>query len=64
MTAKTELESRNGRNEMPSLYTGVQVKWWIAYIGGTVGTLEARVKEHRDASQKGAPEKSALAEHA
>ena len=28
------------------------------------GTLETRVKEHRDASQKGALEKSALAEHA
>ena len=28
------------------------------------GTLETRVKEHRNASQKGALEKSALAEHA
>ena len=29
-----------------------------------MGTLEARVKEHRDAYQEGALEKSALAEHA
>jgi len=35
-----------------------------AYIGETVRRLEARVKEHRDACQKGALEKSALAEHA
>ena len=49
---------------MPYLCTGVQGKWWIAYIGETVGTLETRVKEHRNASQKGALEKSTLAEHA
>ena len=35
-----------------------------AYIGETVRRLETRVKEHRDACQKGALEKSALAEHA
>ena len=35
-----------------------------AYIGETVRRLEARVKERRDACQKGALEKSALAEHA
>ena len=35
-----------------------------AYIGEIVRRLEARVKEHRDACQKGALEKSALAEHA
>ena len=34
------------------------------YIGETVRRLETRVKEHRDACQKGALEKSALAEHA
>ena len=35
-----------------------------AYIGETVRRLETRVKEHRDACQKGALKKSALAEHA
>ena len=35
-----------------------------AYIGETVRRLETKVKEHRDACQKGALEKSALAEHA
>ena len=35
-----------------------------AYIGETVRRLETRVKEHREACQKGALEKSALAEHA
>ena len=35
-----------------------------AYIGETVRRLETRVKEHRDACQRGALEKSALAEHA
>ena len=35
-----------------------------AYIGETVRRLETRVKEHRDACQKGALEKSALVEHA
>ena len=35
-----------------------------AYIGETVRRLETRVKEHRDACQKGALENSALAEHA
>ena len=34
------------------------------YIGETVRRLETRMKEHRDACQKGALEKSALAEHA
>ena len=33
------------------------------YIGETVRRLEARVKEHRDACQKGALKMSALAEH-
>ena len=35
-----------------------------AYVGETVRRLETRMKEHRDACQKGALEKSALAEHA
>ena len=35
-----------------------------AYIGKTVRRLETRMKEHWDACQKGALEKSALAEHA
>ena len=35
-----------------------------AYIGETVRRMEATVKEHRDACQKGALEKSALAEYA
>ena len=35
-----------------------------AYIGETMKRLEIRVKEHRHACQKGALEKSALAEHA
>ena len=35
-----------------------------AYIGETVRRLEARVKEHRNACQKGALEKSALVRHA
>ena len=35
-----------------------------AYIGEMVRRLEARVKEHRDACQKGVLEKSALAEYA
>ena len=35
-----------------------------AYIGETVRRLETRMKEHRDACQKGALDKSALAEHA
>ena len=34
------------------------------YIGETVRRLDARVKEHRDACQKGALEISALGEHA
>ena len=34
------------------------------YIGETVRRLEMRMKEHRNACQKGALEKSALAEHA
>ncbi len=34
------------------------------YIGETVRRLETRMKEHRDACQKGTLEKSALAEHA
>ena len=34
------------------------------YIGETVSRLETRVKEHRDACQKGAVEKSAPVEHA
>ena len=34
------------------------------YTGETVRQLEARLKEHRNAWQKGALEKSALAEHA
>ena len=34
-----------------------------AYIGETVKRLETRVKEHQVACQKGAPQKSALAEH-
>ena len=35
-----------------------------AETGETVRRLETRMKEHRDACQKGALEKSALAEHA
>ena len=35
-----------------------------AFIEETVRRLEARVKEHRDACQKGALDKLALAEHA
>ena len=35
-----------------------------AYIGEAVWRLETRMKEHQDACQKGALEKSALAEHA
>ena len=35
-----------------------------AYIGETVRRLETRMKEHQDACQKGALEKSAFAEHA
>ena len=35
-----------------------------AYVGKTVRRLETRLKEHRDACQKGALEKSTLAEHA
>ena len=34
------------------------------YVGETVRRLETRMKEHRDACQKGALKKSALAEHA
>ena len=34
------------------------------YIGETVRRLETRMKEHRDACQKGALEKLALGEHA
>ena len=34
------------------------------YIGETLRRLETRMKEHRDACQKGTLEKSALAEHA
>ena len=33
-------------------------------VRGTVRRLETRMKEHRDACQKGTLEKSALAEHA
>ena len=33
------------------------------YTGETVRRLETRMKEHQDACQKGALEKSALAEH-
>ena len=35
-----------------------------AYVRETVRRLETRMKEHRDACQKGALEKSALAKHA
>ena len=35
-----------------------------AYVGETVRRLETRMMDHRDACQKGALEKSALAEHA
>ena len=35
-----------------------------AYIGETMRRLETRVKEQRNACQKGALKKSALAEHA
>ena len=35
-----------------------------AYVGETVRRLQTRMKEHWDACQKGALEKSALAEHA
>ena len=35
-----------------------------AYIGETVWRLKTRMKEHRDACQKGALEKLAFAEHA
>ena len=34
------------------------------YIGETVRRLETRMKEHQDAYQKGAVEKSTPAEHA
>ena len=44
--------------------TGLCVCGLPVYIGETVRRLETRMKEHRDACQKGALEKSAVAEHA
>ena len=47
-----------------------KVVYWVpcscgeTYTGETVRRLKTRMKEHQDACQKGALEKSALAEHA
>ena len=61
MTGLPKLREKAGMEDMECHICALVCK---GNIGETVGTLETRVKEHRNASQKGALEKSALAEHA